>query len=147
MIIVRMVKKKIWQQSWFKKWKPKLSTPEIEIKFYQKWHPTGQPTSLEKVITWPASARASVKRDIVNQTCKQIWWPAIGMVPCRAAIEVAKVIVRSTAIVLPIKRPPAKQVEMKLLWRRIVNGYKLYLWREHLVSPPKADWGQQIWIK
>lgn len=58
--------------------------------------------------TWPASAKASVSKEIDNQTCRQIWWPAMGIGPRLAATDVANVIVISTAKVLPIRRPPAK---------------------------------------
>ncbi len=56
--------------------------------------------------TWPARASESERRDVANQICMQIWWAAMDMVPCLAAMDVANVKTMRRAIVRPIKSPP-----------------------------------------
>lgn len=57
--------------------------------------------------TWPAMARPSASIEDVNQTCKQIWNAAIGVVPSRAAIAAARVWQNVTAMVLASINPPS----------------------------------------
>jgi hypothetical protein len=59
-----------------------------------------------KIITCPATAKPSERRDDVNQTCKQVWKAAIGVAPSRAANEAAKVTQNVTATTLANRRPP-----------------------------------------
>lgn len=61
-----------------------------------------------RMFTWAAIAIASVSNETANQIWKQIWCPAMCIGPSLAAIDVAIVIVMTTAKVLPIRRPPAR---------------------------------------
>lgn len=58
------------------------------------------------MLTCPATAKPSARRDVANQTCKQTWKAAIDVDPCRAASEAARVTQNVTATTLTNRRKP-----------------------------------------
>lgn len=62
-------------------------------------------------MTWPARATASERREVASHTCMQIWCAAIGIAPCLAACDVAKVKLSITAAERANKRLPVRSIK------------------------------------
>lgn len=65
----------------------------------------------DSISIFPATANSSTRRDVANQTCRQIWKAAIGVGPWRVANDAAIVTQDVTAITLASNKNPDFQKE------------------------------------
>lgn len=75
--------------------------------FNKNWNLKQRKNSYKAVvITCPATANPSARREVANQTCKHTWNAAIDFDPSLAAIDAERVIQNVTAITLINNRKP-----------------------------------------